>query len=70
MEYVLSIIAFNMCVQTCLAIFLVYHHYNYKAVQAKFIKDTINQFMDIIGDLEQNVGTEYLKIITQLKKIS
>lgn len=70
METVLLIIAFNMTVQTLIATFLVYHHYHYKATQARFIKDSLNQFIDIIISLEKNVGNEYKNMITRLTFLS
>ena len=66
MEYIFVIIAFNMTVQTIIACFLVYHHYNYKATQARFIKATLNQFVDIICTLEKNVGDEYKNVVARL----
>ncbi len=53
-----------------MAVFLVYHHYHYKATQARFIKDTLNQFVDIIGTLERNVGDEYKNVVARLGLIS
>lgn len=68
MDFLLLIIALNMSVQTFLALFLVYHHYNYKATQSQFIKDTLNQFVDIIGNLEQHIGNEYKNAVKMLMK--
>lgn len=66
MDTLLFIIAFNMTIQTLMAGFLLYHHYNYKATQSRFIKDTLNQFVDIIGVLEKNIGNEYKNVLTRL----
>lgn len=66
MDITLTIIAVNMTVQTMIALFLIYHHYHYKATQTRFIKDTLNQFVDILGVLEKNVGNEYKNMVTRL----